>query len=255
MPALPRRLLAAALLLACGPGPADTDAGSTGDPTTSTSTTTEVPTTGEPFIPAVCDAPASDIDPFPDPATCDDFPGSVGDAELEIGIVNLRSEPVFVHGNVDAIGRRVLLAGELGGRAVSAPYVCDDDPPPCEDLIAGGLGGCKLIGIIPTVLVLEPGARYKMHWAPYIKFPVLLPAACQPAPVGDQTCTTSRPPPPGAYTLSIRYAETCAGSCTCELAADGGCKFEAALDTTFSEPITVEAAYDGVCAVVDIVIE
>jgi hypothetical protein len=252
MPALPRHLLAAVLLVACGSEPADTDASSTSDPTADTA---DIPTTGEPFTPATCDAPGSNIDPFPDPATCEDFPGSIGVAELEIGIVNLRGEPVFVQGNTAAIERRVLLAGELGGRAVSAPFVCDDDPPPCEDVIADDLDGCPLIGFIPAVLRLEPGARHTLHWTPYIKFPVLLPAACQAAPASDQTCTTGRPPPPGAYTLSIRYAETCAGSCTCEIEADGSCDLEAELDTTFSELIAVETRYDGVCTVVDIVID
>lgn len=250
-----RRLLAAVLLVACGPEPAATDASSTGDPTTDTADTTDIPTTGEPFTPAVCDAPGSDLDPFPDPAACEDFPGSIALAELEIGIVNLRSEPVFVNGNTDAIGNRVLLAGELGGRAVSAPFVCDNDSPTCEELIAGDAGGCPLVGRIPTVLLLEPGARHTLRWTPYIKFPVLLPAACQPANVSDQTCTTGRPPPPGAYTLSLRYAQACAGPCTCELEPDNSCTFEAALDTTLSELITVETNYDGVCTVVDIIID
>ena len=250
---MPPRLTLALLLAACGPEPANTDASSTSDPTSTD--TTDTPTTGEPFTPAVCDAPGSDLDPFPDPATCEDFPGSIALAELEIGIVNLRSEPVFVNGNTDAINSRVLLTGELGGRAVHAPFVCDNDSPTCEALIAGDAGGCPLVGRIPSVLRLEPGARHTLTWTPHITFPVLLPAACQPANASDQTCSTGRPPPPGAYTLSLRYAETCAGACTCELEPDNSCTFEAALDTTLSELITVETHYDGVCTVVDIIID
>lgn len=250
---MPPRLTLALLLAACGPEPAATDASSTGDPTTAE--TTAIPTTGDPFTPAVCDAPGSDLDPFPDPATCEDFPGSIALAELEIGIVNLRSEPVFVNGNTDAINSRVLLTGELGGRAVHAPFVCDNDSPTCEALIAGDAGGCPLVGRIPSVLRLEPGARHTLTWTPHITFPVLLPAACQPANASDQTCSTGRPPPPGAYTLSLRYAETCAGACTCELEPDNSCTFEAALDTTLSELLTVETHYDGVCTVVDIIID
>lgn len=250
MPA--RRLLAAVLLVACGPEPAESDTATTGGATT---TTGDTPTTGEPFTPAVCDAPGADVDPFPDPAECEDFPGHVGVAELEIGVVNLRSEPVFVMGNTDAIARRVVLTGELGGREVGAPFVCEDDPTPCDQLISGELGGCELIGFIPSILVLAPGARHVLKWNPYIKFPVTLPAACQPEPVGDQSCTTTRPPPPGAYTLSLRWAERCAGTCSCELESDDSCSFEAALDTTFSEILTVEVPYDGVCSRVDIVLE
>lgn len=253
MPAPPRRLLAAVLLVACGPEPAATDTSSTGDPTTAN--TTDIPTTGEPFTPAVCDAPGSDLDPFPDPAACEDFPGSIALTELEIGIVNLRSEPVFVRGNTDAINSRVLLTGELGGRAVHAPFVCDNDPAKCEDLIAGDAGGCPLVGRIPAVLRLEPGARHTLTWTPHITFPVLLPAACQPANISDQTCSTRRPPPPGAYTLSIRYAETCAGACTCEPKADGSCTLDSEQDATFSDPITLETHYDGLCTVVDILID
>lgn len=247
-----RHLTLALLLTACGPEPAATDASSTGDPTTTD--TTAIPTTGEPFTPAVCDAPGSDLDPFPDPATCEDFPGSIALDELEIGIVNLRSEPVFVQGNVDAIEGFVLLAGELGGRAVSAPYDCDTDPPPCDRVIDGQIPSCPLIGLIPTILRLEPGARHTLTWTPRIKFPVLLPAACQPANASDQTCITGRPPPPGAYTLSLRYADTCIGACTCEPEADGSCSLDAEL-VTFPESLTLETHYDGVCTVVDIIID
>jgi hypothetical protein len=250
---MPPRLTLALLLAACGPEPANTDASSTGDPTSTD--TTDIPTTGEPFTPAVCDAPGSDHDPFPDPATCEDFPGSSALAELEIGIVNLRSEPVFVNGNTDAINSRVLLTGELGGRAVHAPFVCDNDSPTCEELIAGDAGGCPLVGRIPSVLLLEPGARHTLTWTPHITFPVLLPAACQPANASDQTCSTGRPPPPGAYTLSLRYAETCIGACTCELEPDNSCTLDSEQDATLSELITVETHYDGVCTVVDIIID
>lgn len=250
---MPPRLTLALLLAACGPEPANTDASSTGDPTSTD--TTDIPTTGEPFTPAVCDAPGSDHDPFPDPATCEDFPGSSALAELEIGIVNLRSEPVFVNGNTDAINSRVLLTGELGGRAVHAPFVCDNDSPTCEDLIAGDAGGCPLVGRIPSVLRLEPGARHTLTWTPHITFPVLLPAACQPANASDQTCSTGRPPPPGAYTLSLRYAETCIGACTCELEPDNSCTLDSEQDATLSELITVETHYDGICTVVDIIID
>lgn len=217
MSALPRGLLAALLLTACGPESAATDS-------------------------------------FPDPATCDDYPGSVGVAELQIGILNLRSTPVFVHSNPDAIERRVLLSGDLGGRVVHAPYICDDDPPPCEELITGDLPGCPLIGFLPAPLRLEPGARHILRWTPYLTFPVLLPAACQPEFSADHTCSTAVPPAPGAYTLSLTYAGSCTGPCTCELASDGSCILDVQPDTVFADPRTARANYDGVCAIVDIVI-
>ncbi len=170
--------------------------------------TTDAPTTGAPITPAVCVAPAGNIDPFPDPATCEDYSGSIGVAELEIGILNLRNAPVFVHSNPDAIEHRVLLTGDLGGRVVHAPYICDDDPSPCEELITGDLRGCPLIGFSTAPLRLDPGARHILRWTPYLAFPMLLPAACQPEFPADHTCTTAVPPAPGAYTLALTYAES-----------------------------------------------
>lgn len=251
-----RPLLLTLLLAACGPEPATTDASTSAPTSAADPTDTPTPTTGAPFIPAVCDAPAGTIDPFPDPATCADYPGSIGVAELEIGIINLRSTPVFVHGDADGIARRLRLTGERGGRSVHAPHDCDDDPPSCDSLIDQTPNGCGLIGIIVDPLRLEPGARHVLRWTPYLAFPVTLPASCQPATPSEQTCTTALPPVAGAYTLSLTYAETCAGPCTCEPDPDGSCTVDGTLDTILPDPpLTAQAHYDGVCAVVDIVIE
>lgn len=251
-----RPLLIALLLAACGPEPATTDASTSAPTDAADPTDTPTPTTGAPFVPAVCDAPAGTMDPFPDPATCADYPGSIGVTELEIGIINLRSTPVFIHGDASGIERRLRLTGELGGRVVHAPYVCGDDPPPCDKVIDGGEELCSLIGIIVDPLRLEPGARHVLRWTPYLAFPVTLPASCQPATPSEQTCTTALSPVAGAYTLSLTYAETCAGPCTCEPDPDGSCTVDGTLDTVLPDPpLTAQAHYDGVCAVVDIVIE
>jgi hypothetical protein len=257
MSAAPRPLALTLLLAACGPGSAGTDGSSTDATATdaaTTAATTDTPTTGEPYIPAVCDAPGGDIDPFPDPATCQDYRGDQGQGDLEIGIINHLAQPVFVRGDSRGFAGRVRLMGEVAGRAVHAPYFCDDDPPRCSDVIDGVFDGCELVDTLPPTLRIEPGARHQLLWKPYLAFPVELSAACPPAPGYSPGCTTSLPPVPGAYTLWITYAQSCEGECSCEPQPDGGCTLTTG-DIILSDPIFVQAAYDGVCAVIDLVIE
>lgn len=228
-------------------------AGSDAGDTTDASETGAAPTTGRPDAPAVCAGDQS-IDPFPDPATCDEHRGEPPTAELAIGVLNRRSEPVFIHGDGTGVAHRVRVTGEPGGRSVHAAYVCGDDPSPCDLLLEGEFDSCELIGREYSPIRIDPGLRHRLVWEPVVVFPVELPDACLPFPIPDPTCTTSRRPTPGPYTLSLTYSLECEGPCTCEPGPDGGC--QPGPDAHLSGPtFTALAAYDGVCDVVDIVID
>ena len=251
-----RRVLVALVLIACGPTP---DAEGTGTGTGSTAdaagtSATDSPTTAGAYVPVVCPVADGSVDPFPDPATCEEHRAIEPTAEVEIGLVNLRSEAVFVHATAPGAKGRVELSGEPGGRSVHAEYYCDQDTPTCATLLDGDGGGCKLIGREYATIRLEPGDRRRLLWQPRVVFSVDLPAECQAVPVGDQACTTIRPIPPGAYMLQIRYSTECTGECTCEPEPEGGCDLDGMRDFP-AEKLTAQATYDGLCDVVDIAIE
>ncbi len=255
MPASLHRLTAALLLAACGPGPADSDAGSSGA-TTSATDTSETPTTGEPDAPAVCDG----LDEIPifsqDTAQCVDFPGQPATGELEVGITNLRAEVIFVRGFGNAAPGYLGVTGGPFDLAVHAPYICGMDPPLCDDLVAGDPPGCLLNDKLAPPIRIEPGQRHHFVWEPLVVFPVEIPAECQPAPAMAATCTTSRVPTPGPYTLEISYAhaDECTGECSCDPGPDGGCVLPDIAQ--ISGPGTpVQARYDGACKVVDFLIQ
>lgn len=249
----PRRLALALLLPACGPEHAVSEA-TTGTTAVDVTGTTDNPTTGGAHVPVLCPASAESIDPFPEPAACEDYRSVGSTTDLEIGLVNLRSEAVFIHAHVTGAKARVELSGKPGDRSVRAEYECDVYTPLCSAILDNSDGGCPLIGKEYGTIRIEPGVRYRLQWRAQVVFPVTLPDECQPNPVGDRTCTTIRPIPPGAYTLAIEYSTECTGECTCEPEPEGGCKLSGTRDFP-AEHLTARASYDGICDVVDIVIE
>lgn len=250
------RLTLALLLAACGPQGSDT-AASTGEASTTTASTTDTPTTGGPATPAVCD----EIDEYPiftdDTAQCVDFPSVPATGELEVGVINQRDEVVFVRGVSNAAPGYLRVTGSSFGRELHAPYICGMDPPSCDELIAGDDPGCLLNDKLSPPIRIEPGQRHRFVWEPFVVFPVQLPAACQPQPAMDATCTTGRPPTPGPYTLEITYAhaDDCEGACECDPGPDGGCILDLSEANITGTPNPVQAKYDGFCKIVDLVIE
>lgn len=249
----PRRLALALLLAACGPQP-----GTTGDDagTGTTATATATPTTGEPVTPAVCDG-LDDVPIWTDTPECVDFPGQGPTGELKLAIINNRSEVVFIRGYSSGATGYLHLTGSPGGREVHAPFVCTQEPPACDDFIDPGTGGCLLNNKLSPPLRIEPGQRHHLTWQPLVVFPVIIPAACQADPTMDNPCTTSRVPTPGDYTLEITYAhaDECTGECDCEPGPEGGCTLDRETSTLTGTPTRAQARYDGVCTVLDLVID
>lgn len=250
--------LVVASLVACGPIKGDdTDGLSASDPTDTMTTMTTAdsePTGGEP---AVCDAPADPADPLGTLDVCADYAAHAPATDVEIGFINHSDEAVIVLGGPQCKGVYFGVTGQPGGRAAHWPYRCQEDPPICDELLAGNDPGCLLNCPLPAPVRIEPGGRFATTWTPSLAIATELPEGCTPEPMPAQACTAARRPTAAAYTLETFYvlASDCKGPCTCEPGPDGWCLLEAFDLEIPAQPLVGQGKYDGVCTVADIVIE
>ncbi len=254
MDAGPRCLALALILAACGPGSGTaSDEGSGTDGTDGTGETGTTPTTGGTFEPAICPGTQS-VDPF-QAVACEEYAGEDPGAAIEVGVVNMRDEVVYLRGFGNGAAGYLRLSGVAGGREVHAPFVCSQEPPFCDEFLAGEGGGCLASDKLSPAIRIEAGTRVALEWTPRVVFEVDFPESCGEA--ADGTCTVARRVTPGAYEMHIAYnhADGCTGTCTCEPDSDGNCVLDPLEATLSDDFVPVSAPYDGVCTVLDLVIE
>ena len=246
-------------LVACGPIKSDDTDGPTATTTTDGMTTTDAdsePTTGS-GDPAVCDAPVDPADPLGALDVCQDYAAHDPGADIEVGFINNRDEAVIVVGGAPCEPVYFSVQGQPGGRSAHWPYLCGQDPPLCDELLAGDDLGCLLNCPEPSPIRIEAGGRFSVTWTPRLAMPTELPDGCTPEPMPAQPCTAVRRPTAAAYTLETFYvlATDCTGACTCEPGPDGWCTLDAFDLEVPSMALVGQGNYDGVCTVANIVIE